>query len=138
MRSESYEQYRPLQAKEMCVRDPECQFFLADNRRQLQRAGTATDEWGILIVSFGQVGWQRFGVVYCKQNTVIQPWGGTAWDGALGHFTLSRRCHGHLADMCKPLKREKETWRRGENESNKGGMNGKKRGKENERVRVGT
>lgn len=29
---------------------------------------------GILIVWFGQVGWQRVGAVYCKQNTVISPW----------------------------------------------------------------
>lgn len=57
-------------------------------------------------VWFGQVGWQRVGVVYCKQNTVITL-GGTAWDGALGHFTLSQQCHGHLADMCKPLERRR-------------------------------
>lgn len=29
------------------------------------------DGWGILTVWFGQVGWKRVGVVYCKQNTVI-------------------------------------------------------------------
>lgn len=47
----------------------------------------------------------------------------------LGHFTLSQQCHGHLADMCKPLKREMETWGRRETESNNGSKNGKKKGK---------
>lgn len=46
-------------------------FSATDNRRQLQRAGRAADEWGILTVWFGQVGWQRAGVVYYKQNTAI-------------------------------------------------------------------
>lgn len=61
----------PSRRKKCASETQSVSFFLTDNRRQLQRAGRAADEWGILIVWFGQVGWQRVGVVYCKQSTVI-------------------------------------------------------------------